>query len=272
MKAIRIVRCTALVAGLVLLAAPAAAGQACREEPVSPAEMRDGLAMAEQVQQALDASGADVALIARVGQDLGKYGLKYSHMGFVMREGEEGPWTVVHLLNECSGPRSSIYREGLGWFFLDKPFRYEAMLAVPSPEVAVRLREALLSDLGPQLKSERYNMLAYPFNPASQNSNQWALEMYAASQARDTPLRTHAAVMSWLALAGFKADVIHLNTAVRLGADFTRFNINFNDHPLDQRLAGNIATTTVASAMRFISRRDPAMKVTEMSLKENPDA
>jgi hypothetical protein len=48
--------------------------------------MTRALALAEHVQRALDASGAQVVIIARAGQDLRKYGLQYSHLAFAYRE------------------------------------------------------------------------------------------------------------------------------------------------------------------------------------------
>ncbi|WP_341677370.1 DUF2145 domain-containing protein [Niveibacterium sp. SC-1] len=257
---------------LCLFAVAAQAGQTCREHTPSAEELRDGLALAQQVTEALDHSGAEVAVIARVGQDLSRYGLVHSHMAYVLRDHPAGRWTVVHLLNECGAPRSNIYSEGLGFFFLDQPFRYEARIAIPSPESAARLKRVLLSDAPGRLKTERYNMLAYPFNPASQNSNQWALELYALAEARDTPIASHAEAVDWLRLAGFAPDVIHLNTATRLGADFSRFNISFNDHPIGPRLAGEIATTTVASALRLMQRRDAAMQTFDVRLETDAHA
>jgi len=107
-----------LVLLLALAAAlPAHAGQGCREEPLSVEEVRQSLALAQRTFAALDASGASVALIARAGQDLSKYGLEYSHMGIVVRDHAAGRWTVVHELNACGTASSDLYEDGVGNLF-----------------------------------------------------------------------------------------------------------------------------------------------------------
>jgi hypothetical protein len=42
--------------------------------------------LAERTARRLDASGAQVVVLARAGQDLGRYGLSWSHMGFAYRD------------------------------------------------------------------------------------------------------------------------------------------------------------------------------------------
>ena len=74
--------CTAL--GLALAAAlpmQAQAGRSCEQAKPTPAVIVKGMELAERTSQALDASGARVVFLARAGQDLGKYGLRYSHLG-----------------------------------------------------------------------------------------------------------------------------------------------------------------------------------------------
>lgn len=67
------------------------------------------MALAAQTSQALDAeharSGAKVVLIGRAGQDLGKYGLRYSHLGWAYKT-PEGPWRVTVYVRPCSTPAS----------------------------------------------------------------------------------------------------------------------------------------------------------------------
>ncbi len=128
-----------LATAAVLAAAPAHAGRACDErKPVTAQVIERGMALAAQTSQALDAenerSGATVVLIGRAGQDLSKYGLRYSHFGWAYKTAE-GPWRVAHKLNECGTAVGHVYRQGLGEFFLDDLWRFEAVLAVPSPAV-----------------------------------------------------------------------------------------------------------------------------------------
>ena len=51
--------------------------------------------------------------LADAGQDLGKYGLRYSHLGWAYKT-PEGPWRVMHKLNDCGTALGHVYRQGLG--------------------------------------------------------------------------------------------------------------------------------------------------------------
>ncbi|WP_308925226.1 DUF2145 domain-containing protein [Janthinobacterium sp. J1-1] len=109
-------RLTILVFSL-LLAGAAHAGRSCEEKPTDANTLVKSMALAQKTWQALDASGAQVALVARAGQDLSKYQLRYSHMALAWRDHPQGRWLVVHELNECGTAQSSLYNEGLGNFF-----------------------------------------------------------------------------------------------------------------------------------------------------------
>ena len=62
----------ALATAVVLIAPAAQAGQACAEKTPTPDTLRKGLNLALKTRDALEASGAQVALVARVGQDLSR--------------------------------------------------------------------------------------------------------------------------------------------------------------------------------------------------------
>ncbi len=54
----------------------------------------------------------DVVIAARGGQDLSRYGLRHSHLAFLLRE-DDGRWRAMHLLNRCKTDSSQLYHEGL---------------------------------------------------------------------------------------------------------------------------------------------------------------
>src|SRR5207244_12475906 len=115
----------AVFAALALfIAFTAHAGRSCEERRPTAASVVRGLALAQRTRDALDASGADVVVLARAGQDLRKWGLQWSHLGFAYRDAEG--WRVVHKLNQCGTADAALYRQGLGEFFLDDPWRFEA--------------------------------------------------------------------------------------------------------------------------------------------------
>lgn len=243
-----------LMALLILWAGSAHSGTQCSEKKPDLASFTAALELAQATRAALDASGAQVVLIARAGQDLSKYGLRYSHMGYAWRDHPKGRWVIRHELNECGKARSSLYDDGLANFFLDDMFEYHALLLIPSEADQQRLAATLASGVPERLHSAAYNMLAYPFSTSFQNSNQWVLETYAASMGSGVRQRAHA--QSWLKKAGFRPITINIPAVTRLGARVMRANVSFEDHPFDRRMAGKIDTVTVDAIVRFVHERD----------------
>lgn len=136
-----------LALGACLLSAglPLWAGQPCTETPPHPENLANAVTLAKRVADAADTMNDEVILIARVGQDLSKYGLYFSHMGFLVKDHPKGRWSIVHKLNECGTAKSALYDEGLTNFFSDNPVKYEGGLWRIKPEMQARLKKALLS-------------------------------------------------------------------------------------------------------------------------------
>lgn len=242
---------------LALLALPAAwAGRSCEAKPLTLQAMTEGLAMAERTRQALDASGERVVFLARSGQDLTKYGLHYSHMGLAYRQpdGQGGyVWRVVHKLNFCGTADADIYRQGLGEFFLDDPWRYEAAWTAPPPELQQRLLPLLQDDRAVTLMQTRvYNMLSYPWSTRYQQSNQWVIETMA--MAADPAIKTRGQAQAWLQTQGYEPTTLKLGAFTRLGARITAANIAFDDHPNEKRFSDRIETVTVDSVFAWLQR------------------
>jgi hypothetical protein len=244
---------------LVLLLActlDARAGRVCEVKKTTATNFIAGMNLAEKTRTALDASKAQVALIARVGQDLSKHGLRYSHMAYVWRDHPAGRWIVVHELNQCGTARSALFAQGLANFFLDDLYAYEAQLIIPTPQSQARIAAMLASGTPLQLHKARYNMLAYPFSTDYQNSNQWVLETYAATSS-GLGLTNREQMQAWLRMAGYRPMTIHVAAGQRLGARLFSANISFDDHPFGRRAAGQIDTVTVESVTRFVRAREP---------------
>ena len=137
-----------LMTASLLLAPAASAGRSCDAKKPSLQTIERGLTLAAKTLEALNASGDKVVVLARAGQDLGKYGVRYSHLGLAWQQpdGQGGTaWRVLHKRNECGTADAALYRQGLGQFFLDDLWRFEAAWLAPTPEVQTRLL-ALLHD------------------------------------------------------------------------------------------------------------------------------
>ncbi len=246
-----------LLLALMLAASPVAqAGRSCEEQKLTTQVLQDGLTMAEKTRQALEASGEQVVLLARSGQDLSKYGLRYSHFGFAYRQpdGQGGAvWRVVHKLNFCGTADADIYRQGLGEFFLDDPWRYESAWVAPSREIQQRLLPLLQDDAAiVRLHTKAYNMLSYPWSTRYQQSNQWVIETLA--MAADSGVASRQQAQAWLQLRGYEPTTLKLGAFTRLGARVTAANIAFDDHPSEKRFSDRIETVTVDSVFLWLQR------------------
>jgi len=245
----------ALAVVLAVVSFRAHAGQACTEKPLQPADVRAALSLALDVAQTLDEAHARVAIVARVGRDLSRYGLRYSHVAFAWRDHPRGAWTMLEELNQCGTSTSALFDDGPGDFFLDGMFAYEAKIVIPSSDAQRRIGALLGARAGGRLHEARYNLVAYPWGTRYQNSNQWVLETMAAALA-DRPITGRADAQAWLKSAGFRPTTIHLSATERLGGELTRANIAFDDHPFDRRMAGQIDIVSAESVLDFLQRID----------------
>ena len=251
----------AVLAGVVLLGPLAHAGRPCTEpQPPKAQTVERALNLAQRTFAALDHSGAQVVLLARAGQDLGKYGLRYSHLGLAYRQGDGNSghvWRVLHKLNQCGTAESAIYRQGLGEFFLDDLWRFEAAWVVPTPDAQRRLL-ALLQDepRAISLHHKPYSMVSYVWGLKYQQSNQWAIETLALALAPELSAApaTRAQAQAWLLGQGYQPSVLTLRAMTRLGARVSAANVAFDDHPNEKRFADRIETVTVDSVFAWMPR------------------
>ena len=257
---------------LAIVPGLAQAGRSCEEWTPDARVVQQALGLAFEAQQKLNASGAEVALIARAGQNLSRYGVRYSHLGFVWRDHPKGNWRVTHELNECGTPTSEIYDEGLGNFFLDDLWKMEAVILIPGASTQQRLASIFKARHHLAFHEARYNMVAYAYSTKYQNSNQWALEVFAAAEARDAVIYSREQAQQWLKFAGYQPTELKLDALRRLGARVTKTNVAFDDHPSELRWSDRIRTVTVDSVFNFVASRDAgSTRIEIVSNKASPD-
>lgn len=253
MNAARLCVAFALMAAV---AGTAQAGRSCETRPLTAQGLAQGLDLAQRTAVALDAeharSGVRVVALARAGQDLSRYQLRYSHMAWAYKS-DEGPWRVVHKLNQCGTAVASVYRQGLGEFFLDDLWRQEAAWAVPAPALQAPLLALLQQrEPAPGLHVRAYNMVSYAWGRKYQQSNQWAIEVLAA--AAEPAVRTREQAQAWLQFKGYTPTTLRLGPLTRLGGRVGSANIAFDDHPNDKRFSDRIETVTVDSVFDWMPR------------------
>jgi hypothetical protein len=244
-------RSMALAAALAMAAVAAHAGRSCENKPPQVDGIQRSMLLAEHTAQKLDQSGAQVVALARIGQNLGEYGVRYSHFGLAYRD--NGRWRVVHKLNQCGTAHAAIYRQGLGEFFLDDLYEYEAAVVVPTPEIQARLLTVLRDNARlAQLNTPAYSMVAYPWAQTYQQSNQWAIETMAMALEPAAVSRERA--QAWLKLQGYTPTTLRIGPLKRMGGRMTSANIAFDDHPNEKRFTDRIDTVTVDSVFAWLNR------------------
>lgn len=257
---------TTLGAVALLVAAGAAqAGQACTETAVTADGMERAVRLATQVQSQLDASGARAAILARVGSDVSQYGLRWTHAGLVTRDAPDEPWTLLHKLNHCGKSDASLYRQGLGNFFLDNPREYRALVLIPSPRLQEALVDQARRDEGRTVDEPSYSLIAYPFGLEYQNSNGWLLEFIAEADSGGIAIGRKAA-QKRLRRTGYVPDTIGVGAFQRVGASLFRANVAFLDHPLSERLSGEYSIVSVESIVRYLGELRQVAEVEEVAL------
>lgn len=242
----------ALTAIVLVATAPLAhAGRSCEAKPLTALAFENGMTLAEKTRVALDASGAKLVVLARAGQDLRKYNLRYSHLGFALKQAG-GRWLVVHKLNHCGSAEAALFRQGLAEFFLDDLFRNEGAYVIPHRDMQEALH-ALLS--GAEVKAldvPQYNVVAYPWSKRYQQSNQWAIEMIA--MAMSPRVRAREQAQAWLKFEGYTPTTLNIPPLTRLGGRITAANVAFDDHPNEKRFSDRIETVTVDSVFAWLTR------------------
>lgn len=232
----------------------AAAGRPCNETRPTAQSVERGLNLAEHTMSALNRSGHRVVLLARAGQDLSAYGLRYSHLGLAYQDIDgngESVWRVLHKLNHCGTGDAAIYRQGLGEFFLDNPWRYEAAYVAPAPQIQDRLITLLRDEhRAVRLHHKPYSIVSYAWGQRYQQSNQWVIETLAL--ATGPAIQTREQAQGWLRAYGYKPSALKIGAMTRLGGRIGAANVAFDDHPFEKRFSDRIETVTVDSVFSWL--------------------
>lgn len=243
----------ALIATALLIAPlPASAGEPrCDETPPTVDKVARAVTAATRLERSLDGTGAQFAIIARVGSDLGRHGISYTHAGLVWRDDPAGRWQITHVLNDCGGSFSRLYRQGLMQFFLDDPVRYDALVLVPAPAMRDAMVARLASGAATTLHQPRYSALAYPYSTTYQNSNQFVLENLVLARAGMLSAGRDKAIDE-LQRSGFRPHVVRLTGFERLAGGF-KANMRFDDHPRSAIEDNRYAVVTVDAIERWLA-------------------
>jgi len=184
----------------------------------------------------LDQSGQDVALIARSGLDLSRFGVRYSHAGVSLKASQNTPWSVRQLYYACDEKRPRIYDQGMSGFLLgtdDPATGYVSVVFLPADAAAELERAALDNRQALQLLSTSYSANAYAFSARYQNCNQWLAELLAAAWGHvddEQDLRLQA--QGWLKDQGYAPSVFDVGLPLAWVGAFIPW-LHGDDRPAD---------------------------------------
>ena len=251
---------------LTLSVAARASGDPCALTLPSPEALGMAFALGEGVAQQAEAAGAEVALVARVGLDLTKWGVEFTHLGWLWRPSPKDSWRIAHQLNVCGSTQARLYDTGPATFFMDSLTQYRARLAIPSPAMQAKLRQALASGLPEKMMGTRYNFLAHPQSPTDQSCTGWALELLAGALS-PTPASSRTDAQSLLRERHYAPQIVQPNALTRLFVGlFYRRVMRLADQPdlFDYQVS------SADSVMRWLLAQDPATRLVDVHPAETP--
>ncbi len=259
-------RALALLAGLWPWA-PVQAGalRFCDQPAALNAEQKDLLLrFGAIVKTALEDSGQGLALIARSGLDLDRFGVRYSHAGLSLKASLNTPWSVRQLYYACDEGRPRVFDQGMSGFVLglnDPALGYVSVVLLPAAAAAALESVALDDRRALQALAPTYSANAYAFGLRYQNCNQWVIEMMAAAWGRlersrdgDDDLRARA--QHWLAEQNYRPSVIEVGLPLMwLGALIPW--VHSDDHPGADVERATYRTSMPASIEAFVRATVP---------------
>jgi hypothetical protein len=183
----------------------------------------------------LEKSGARLALVARSGLNLSRFGFRYSHSGLSLKASSDSPWSVRQLYYACDVHQPRIFDQGMSAFLLgtDEPaLGYVSVVLLPPAAAAELERAALDNRQALRLLGADYSANAYPYSVRYQNCNQWVVELMALAWGHlDDSAEPRSAAQGWLRDQGYVPSVfdVHFRPLVWLSTWVSW--LHSDDHP-----------------------------------------
>jgi hypothetical protein len=259
----------ALLAGTAACRAGSASPRLCDQSVAATARQQDRLLrFAAVVRSELEASGQGVALVARSGLNLDRFGVRYSHAGISLKASANAAWSVRQLYYACDERRPRLYDQGLPGFVLgtdDAALGYVSLVLLPPDEAAELERTALDKARALRLLAATYSANAYPFSLRYQNCNQWVMELLASAWgglADTESLRADA--QRWLQQQGYVPSVIEVGSRLLMFIGGFIPWVHVDDHPEQDRFDLLYRISMPASIEAFVRERLPGAQRVEI--------
>jgi len=215
------------------------------------------------IKATLDASGQPLAIVARSGLDLSRFGLRYSHGGISLRESPNAPWSVRQLYYDCEQGQPRLFDQGVPGFLLgaeDPGTGWFSAVLLPTPAAEALATQALDKARALQALHPRYSANAHAWALQYQNCNQWLVETLALAwgppPAPDAAPR--AAAQAWLREAGYQPQVLRVNNRPLMWLASAMPWLHEDDHPAEDLAAAQYRVSMPAAIEAFVRQREPA--------------
>jgi len=239
-----------------------------RSTEISATDQDRVLRFAGAVKDELAKSGSRVAIIARAGLDLSRFGLLYSHAGIALRDNPGGPWAVRQLYYACEESRPQLFDQGISGFALgaDEPSRGHIALLFPPEQAAAPIEQAALDKrLVLSLLAGTYSANAYAFGTRYQNCNGWVAELIASAWGRlDTSNHAREHAQQWLREQGYTAGPVKIPSHWLMFAGQFVPLVHLNDHPLEDAHALALRVSVPDAIETFVRQQAPQTRRVEL--------
>jgi len=244
-----------IVAMLMLLATvvavPAQAGsQAGGGELTVEQAARTG----KQLEQALAARSARVAIVARVGRPRDQLpdGIRYTHVAYAvysqvqLADGSQVPgYTFYNLYQQADRPeRSDLVTDYATDFYLGAVMEETAVL-IPTPEVQRRLLGVIGSPAYAQLHNPDYSVIANPYDLSRQNCTEMVLDvLQTALYGEQAPAQRKANLSAY-----FEAQPVNVSPLKLMVGSVAAPDVTLADHHGEP-----VRTASFGSLGRYMSK------------------
>ncbi len=246
--------------------AGAASGRFCDQPQALSATQQDRLlSFAAIAKRELEDSGERVAIVARSGLNLARFGIRYSHAGVSLQASANGPWSVRQLYYACDEGQPRLYDQGLAGFLFgtsDPALGYLSIVLLPEAAAAPLEQAALDASRALRFVGAHYSANAYAFGVRYQNCNQWLAELLAGAWGAVEGPREDA--QRWLGERGYAPQPVQVNSrALMFAAGFVPW-LHTDDHPHEDVQAMRFRTSLPASIEAFVREHVPGAERIEL--------
>jgi hypothetical protein len=261
-----------LVAAGLLATAPAVASAGsmrfCDRPLALSAPQKDELfRFGAIVKDELEKSGQRVAIVARSGLNLGRFGVRYSHAGVSLKGSPNTPWSVRQLYYACDERQPRIFDQGISGFLLgtdDADEGYVSIVYLPAQPAAALEATALSNARALQMLHPVYSANAYAFDLRYQNCNQWLAELLASAWGGVVDgNEPRAQAQQWLHAQGYEPTVLNVGGPLMWLGTLSPFLHSF-DHPKADVEAGVYRVSMPAAIDAFVQRSQPGAERVEI--------